>query len=54
VFERTHPSDDDKARGLVEEVERIGAEPFQPPDPLPPITEDEIHLITWMTITSDE
>lgn len=40
----------DRARHLVEEIERIGAEPFHPPEPLPPIETDEIRLITWMAI----
>jgi hypothetical protein len=40
----------EKARYLVEEVERIGAEPFRPPDPLPPIDMEEINLITWMAV----
>jgi len=31
-------------------VERIGAEPFHAPEPLPPIDADEIHLIAWMAI----
>jgi len=39
-----------KARHRIEEVERIGAEPFQAPDLLPPIEPEEIHLITWMAI----
>ncbi|MDP2359476.1 MAG: hypothetical protein Q8O14_01800 [bacterium] len=54
MFESTSSSNDEKAQCLVEVVEHIGVEPFQPPDPLPPITEDEIHLITWMAITSGE
>lgn len=48
AWEREFPAPADRARHLVEEVERIGAEPFRPPDPLPPIEREEIHLITWM------
>ncbi|MBI5629046.1 MAG: hypothetical protein HY953_09015 [Candidatus Rokubacteria bacterium] len=50
AWERELTTSGEKARHLVEEVERIGAEPFHSPDPLPPIAEEEIHLITWMAI----
>ena len=50
AWERESATPADKTRYLVEEVERIGAEPFRPPDPLPPIEREEIHLITWMAI----
>jgi len=53
AWERAHATVADKARNLVEEVERIGAEPFLPPDPLPPIGIEEIHLITWLAIERD-
>ncbi len=41
-----------KAKDLLEEIERIGAEPFNPPDPLPPIEPDEVHLVCWLAIQS--
>jgi hypothetical protein len=50
VWVRAFATEADKARALVEEIERIGAEPFHAPKPLPPISEDEVHLITWMAI----
>lgn len=50
AWEREFPTSKDKARHIVEEVERIGAEPFHAPEPLPPIEVEEIHLITWMAI----
>jgi hypothetical protein len=50
VWERAFATNADKARALVEEIERIGAEPFHAPEPLPPVSEDEIHLITWMAL----
>ncbi|MCC6643085.1 MAG: helicase [Deltaproteobacteria bacterium] len=39
-----------KARALVEEIERIGAEPFHAPEPLPPIDPEEVDLICWLAI----
>ncbi len=53
AFEREYGAAAEKARSLVEEVEGIGAEPFQAPDPLPPINAEEIHLITWMAIEAE-
>jgi superfamily II DNA/RNA helicase len=50
AWEREFATPAEKARHLVEEVERIGAEPFHSPDPLPPIEVEEIHLIRWMAI----
>ena len=49
-WEQGFPTNAEKARHLVEEVERIGAEPFHAPEPLPPIETEEIHLIAWMAI----
>ncbi|MFC1542105.1 helicase-related protein [Candidatus Latescibacterota bacterium] len=42
----------EKSRRLIECIEQIGAEPFQPPEPLPPISHDDIHLICWLAIES--
>lgn len=53
AWEREFPTRGEKTRYLVEEVERIGAEPFHSPDPLPPIAEEEIHLITSMAIATE-
>ena len=50
VWNQDFDSPGEKSKALVDEIERIGAEPFQPPDPLPPIEADEIHLICWMAI----
>ena len=43
----------ERSKRLVEEIEMIGAEPFAPPDPLPPIEREEIHLVTWMAIVAE-
>jgi len=50
AWERVHGSSVDKARSLIDEIESIGAEPFHAPEPLPPIAEEEIHLITWLAL----
>ncbi len=50
VFDAGHPSHAAKSRAIIQEVERIGLEPFQPPVPLPPATLDDVHLVCWMAI----
>ncbi len=40
----------ERSRYIVEEVARIGVEPYQPPEPLPPVERDDIHLICWLGI----
>ena len=53
AWEREFETSAEKGRYLIEEVERIGAEPFHAPEPLPPIEAEEIHLITWMAIEAE-
>jgi hypothetical protein len=50
AWERQFDTSREKARYLVEQVERLGAEPYRAPEPLPPIEMEEIHLICWMAI----
>ncbi len=50
VFERDTIAAETKSLALVEEIERIGLEPFHAPPPLPPIQEDDVHLICWMAV----
>ena len=47
-------SAEERSRQLVEVVERIGAEPFEPPEPLPPIRHDDIQLICWLAIEAEK
>jgi hypothetical protein len=54
VFEKDFPSADAKSLALVVEIERIGLEPFHAPEPLPPIQPEDVHLICWMAIESDQ
>src|SRR5262249_31748441 len=50
VFEAEYPGREAKARAVIEEIERMGLEPFRAPEPLPPIRLEEIHLICWLAI----
>lgn len=54
AWEREFPSASERARHLIEAVETIGAEPFLAPAPLPPIDIDEIHLIAWIALETEE
>ena len=54
AWERPFQTSREKALHLVDEVERIGAEPFHSPDPLPPIEKEEICLITWMAFECEK
>lgn len=41
----------DAAQCVLDKAEEFGLEPSEPPEPLAPITEDDIHLVCWMAIT---
>jgi hypothetical protein len=43
-----------KAQRTIEFVLKTGLEPFQAPDPLPPIDEEEIRLIGWVALEAQE
>lgn len=44
----------ERSRKLVEKVEDLGLQPFEAPDPLPPLeTEEEVKLVCWMAITPE-
>ena len=53
IYDEEYSSADAKSLALVTEIERIGLEPFQAPDPLPPIQPEDVHLICWMAIQSE-
>ena len=54
IFKEDFDSPLEKSKMLVEEIEKIGIEPFHAPDPLPPINLDDVHLICWMALESKE
>lgn len=41
----------EKSKYLVMKIIKSGLEPFIAPDPLPPISEEDIKLLVWMGIT---
>ncbi len=50
VFVANYPSHAAKSKAIMDQVERIGLQPFAAPAPLPPIQPDEVHLICWMAV----
>jgi hypothetical protein len=54
VFQQEHAGHGAKGKALVEEIERLGLEPFQAPDPKPPIRADEVHLVCWLAMESQQ
>jgi hypothetical protein len=37
---------------LTRKIRELGLQPFRPPEPLPPIEEDEIHLVCWIGVNT--
>jgi hypothetical protein len=52
VADAEYPTPEAKARAIVEEVERIGLEPFHAPSPLPPIEQEQIRSSVFNRPTS--
>jgi hypothetical protein len=40
----------EQAAAIATKVEELGLEPSPPPEPLPPITDEDVHLVCWMTV----
>lgn len=51
---RTDAPDQQKANRIAEEAKRLSLERVEPPEPLPVIAEDDIHLVCWMAVITDE
>ncbi len=54
VFEQEGLSDEDLSREIVEEVDDLGLQPFEAPEPLSPIRENEVKLVCWLAIAPIE
>ena len=42
----------DRADNVLGVVRSLGLEPYTPPQPLPEITPDDVHLVCWLALTS--
>ncbi len=47
---RTSDKASEQAQAIAAAVEQLGLEPSPAPDPLPPITEEDVHLVCWVAI----
>lgn len=50
VYEQEDLDPVEKSRQLVAKVDDLGLQPYEAPDPLDPIDEDEVKLVAWMVI----
>ena len=39
-----------QARNILAVIRELGLEPYQPPEPLPQVTLDDVYLVTWLAI----
>ena len=39
-----------QARNILAVIKELGLEPYEPPKPLPQITEDDVHLVVWLAV----
>ena len=46
--------DEEKARKIVEKADDLGLQPYEAPEPLPPIREEEVKLICWIAIAPEQ
>ncbi len=44
----------EKSRQLIAKIEDLGLQPFEAPEPLPPIQKDEVKLVCWMVVAPEE
>jgi hypothetical protein len=52
TFNTPEPDPRKKSKLVYEKVRDLALEPFVPPDPLPPIDEDEVQLVCWLAISA--
>jgi len=43
----------EKSYELVDKVEELGLQPYDAPDPLPPIDSEEVKLVCWMIVAPE-
>lgn len=41
------------AKELIDKVEELGWEPYEAPEPLDPIEEDEVQLVCWLAVAPE-
>ena len=41
----------EQAEKIIGVIDTYGLEPYVPPDPLPEVTQSDVHLVTWLALT---
>jgi len=54
VWNKEFENSEARALYVIEEIERIGAEPFHAPETLPPIDKEDILLVCWISIVQED
>jgi DNA-binding MarR family transcriptional regulator len=54
IFEDESLGPVEKSRELVDKIEELGLQPFEAPDPYPPIEKDEVKLVCWMMVVASD
>ena len=54
VFNNPDHKGKELSNQIIAKVDELALEPFESPDPLPPIGLKDIHLVCWMAVTSDQ
>lgn len=49
-----HAKPEDQVAAIMEVVESLGLQPPEPIEPLPEIAEDDVHLVCWLGLVSEE
>jgi hypothetical protein len=49
---RSDADDAEKARQIAERADEFGLEATPPPEPLPAISKDDIHLVCWLAVAA--
>ena len=42
-----------QAREIIRVIKALGLEPYVPPEPLPEITEEDVHAVCWLALTGN-
>lgn len=50
IYEQEDIEEVEKSRKIIDKIDDLGLQPFEAPEPLPPIREEEVKLICWMAI----
>ena len=55
IHEATKPSSEAQTTAarvevLLKKIDELGLQPYTPPEPLPEIADDDVHLVAWIAV----